>query len=310
MITMTDEDINDVENEPGQHISVMLREIVEHLNLPPGGCLVDCTLGLGGHTAALAEKLGAEGKIIAIDRDQESLSLATKRLSDVKAQVTFVHDDFRRIDKILEQLGVREVDGILLDLGISSFQLNNPQRGFSIKQDGPLDMRMDQQMAFSAFDLINSLSEQEISTILKTYGEERMHNRIARYLVHERKRHPIETTKELCDIVLRSLPSHYRRQRIHPATRTFQAFRIAVNRELEALEVALNHAIDFLKVGGRICVISFHSLEDRIVKVKFRTLAREGKLLLVVKKPLRPSDEECANNPRARSACLRVAEKI
>lgn len=292
------------------HVPVMRQEVVDYLRLPGGGCFVDCTLGMGGHTRSAAAWLGNEGRIIAIDRDQESLMLAQKNLASCPTKITFVHEDFRRVDQILEQQGIREVDGFLFDLGISSFQLDNPERGFSFREDGPLDMRMDQDMCFSAYDLINSLSEKEISSILKVYGEERFHNRIARYLVNERKRHLIGTTKELCDVVLRALPAHYRRQKIHPATRTFQAFRIAVNRELEALEVALTKSLDLLKTGGRICVISFHSLEDRIVKVNFRAFAKAQRMTVITPKPLWPSDEEVAQNPRARSARLRVGEKI
>lgn len=292
------------------HVPVMPQEVFDYLRLPVGGCFVDCTVGLGGHSARAAEFLGPQGRIIAIDRDEQSLAVAQRNLASSLTPITFMHDDFRRVDVILKRLGINTVDGLLMDLGISSFQLGNPNRGFSFREDGPLDMRMDQDMSFSAFDLINSLSEREISSILKIYGEERLHNRIARYLVQERNRHPIETTKALSDIVLRALPPHYRRQRIHPATRTFQAFRIAVNRELEALEVVVDKSLDILAVGGRICVISFHSLEDRIVKVKFRTFTKAQRLMLLTKKPVKPSEHEVALNPRARSACLRAGEKM
>jgi 16S rRNA (cytosine1402-N4)-methyltransferase len=292
------------------HIPVMLQEVVEYMNLPVGGVFVDCTIGLAGHASTLAKKLGETGRIIGIDRDMAALRQAEESLRGLGPKCSFVHADFRKIDTVLNELGVEQVDGILLDLGISSLQLDDPARGFSLNLPGPLDMRMDQEGAFSAYDLINSLSEKEISSILKIYGEERLHNRIAHFLVNERVKHPIESTTELRDVVLKALPPRYKRQKIHPATRTFQAFRIAVNRELESLEMALDKCLGILKPHGRICVISFHSLEDRIVKHKFRAFAKEGKISLVFKKPLRPTDEEVQLNSRSRSACLRVAEKI
>ncbi len=291
------------------HIPVMHKEIAEYLRLPLGGICVDGTLGMGGHTRLLAQQVGPMGKIIAIDRDRQSLETAKKNLLDLSERIIFVQDDFRNIDKILDGLQINNVDGILLDLGISSFQLDNEQRGFSIKANGPLDMRMDQDSWLSAYDLINSLSEKELSLILKDYGEERWHNRIARRLVQERSLRPIETTKDLSDIVLKSIPSGQKWQKIHPATRTFQAFRIAVNRELESLDIALGKIVPYLKPTGRIAVISFHSLEDRIVKNKFRSSAFAGELNLVLKKPLSVSLEEEQVNPRSRSARLRVAEK-
>ncbi len=295
------------------HIPVMYREVLEYLRLPVDGCFVDGTVGLGGHSSLVAESLSENGRIIGIDRDEEALKIADEKLKGFKPQTTLVHDDFRNMDNVLDSLGIEKVDGVLLDLGISSFQLNNPQRGFSFQVDGPLDMRMDQSGWLSAYDLINSLSEREISMILRNYGEERFHNRIANYLVTHRTQHPIESTGELRDAVLKAMPHrykhHYKRQKIHPATRTFQAFRIAVNRELEALEIVLDKCIASLKVGGRLCVLSFHSLEDRIVKHHLRNAAKAKKIDLIVKKPLRPTDEEIKENPRARSARLRVAEK-
>ena len=292
------------------HVSVLLKEVQMYLNLPAGGCLVDATLGLGGHSAALAAALGPQGRIIGIDRDGDSLALAAERLAGVAPHCDFVHDDFRHIDRVLDRMGITEVDGILMDLGISSYQLDNAERGFSLQADGPLDMRMDQDGAFSAYDLINSLSEREIASILRMYGEERLSGRIARFVVEARLRQPIETTNELRDVVVRALPVRYKRQKIHPATRTFQALRIAVNRELESLEQTLEKCVNCLRPGGRICVIAFHSLEDRIVKTKFREFAKAGLLELVVKKPVRPSEAEISVNPRARSACLRVGERL
>ena len=309
MVQFAWEEIKKNMEEQAAHIPVMHKEITEYMRLPIGGCCVDGTLGMGGHTRLLAEQVGQTGKIIAIDRDRQSLETAKKNLSSVEGRVIFVQDDFRNIDRVLEGLKIQSVDGILLDLGISSFQLDNEQRGFSIKANGPLDMRMDQDSWLSAYDLINSLSEKELSLILKDYGEERWHNRIARRLVQERSIRPIETTKDLSDIVLKSIPSGQKWQKIHPATRTFQAFRIAVNRELESLDIALSKIVPYLKPQGRICIISFHSLEDRIVKNKFRSLVQSGELQIVLKKPLSVSLEEEQVNPRSRSARLRVAEK-
>ncbi len=308
MVQFAWEDRKSMENNAA-HIPVMHKEVAEYLRLPVGGYCVDGTLGMGGHTRLLAQQVGPTGKIIAMDRDRQSLETTKKNLTDIEGRIHFVQDDFRNIDRILDALEIKNVDGILLDLGISSFQLDNEQRGFSIKANGPLDMRMDQESWLSAYDLINSLSEKELSLILKDYGEERWHNRIARRLVQERALRPIETTKDLSDIVLKSIPSGQKWQKIHPATRTFQAFRIAVNRELESLDIALGKIVPYLKPGGRICVISFHSLEDRIVKNRFRSFAQTGELSLVLKKPLTVSPEEEQVNPRSRSALLRVAER-
>lgn len=297
-------------SSPAEHVPVMPKEVKEYLSLQKGGCFVDATLGLGGHTFLLAPCIGPEGRIIGIDRDAQALKQANVRLGLYAEQCTFVHDNFRNIDKVLSQLGISQVDGMLFDLGISSFQLNDPERGFSFQVEGPLDMRMNQENFLSAYDLINSLSEREISFILKEYGEERWHKRIARYLVSHR---PIETTTDLKEAVLKAIPAVYKykkRQRIHPATRTFQAIRIVVNRELEALDIALDRCIEYLKPRARVCVIAFHSLEDRVVKNKFRDFARAGRVKLLTKKPLFSSEEEVIGNPRARSARLRVAEKV
>jgi len=204
---------------------------------------------------------------------------------------------------------VKRVDGILFDLGLSSFQLDNPERGFSFRQEGPLDMRMDRHSYISAYDLINNLNEDEISSLLRNFGEERWHNRIARYLVYERQKHPIATTTELSEVIVRALPHKYRYFRIHPATRTFQAVRIAVNRELETFETSLQKTMDFLNKSARICVISFHSLEDRIAKLEFRKFAKDGLINIITAKPLTPGLSEIRDNPSSRSAKLRVAER-
>lgn len=292
------------------HIPVMLDEVMEYLAPREGGILVDCTLGLAGHAQAVLQAIGPKGRLVGIDRDAQSLRMARERLRAYLPQCDFIQENFKDIDRILHELKIKYVDGILMDLGISSFQLDDPQRGFSFQSDGPLDMRMDQNGCISAFDLINSLSEKEISVILRDYGEERWHNRIARSIISERAKNTIETTQDLSQVVVRAIPHGMKKGRIHAATRTFQAFRIAVNRELESLEVSLDKCVSMLKEGGRIAVISFHSLEDRIVKHKFRQLAKEGKVKLILKKPLRPGEKESQENSRARSARLRVAERI
>lgn len=292
------------------HVPVMMAEVLEALQLRSGDCVVDGTLGMGGHALEILKKIGPQGSFIGIDRDEESLSRAKNRLRDYQSQCRFLHEDFRNLDKALDQAGIGQVDAMLFDLGISSFQLENSERGFSLKNDGPLDMRMDKKSYISAYDLINSLSEKELSSILRNFGEERFHNRIAHHLVRERQRNPIESTRGLSEVVLRAVPSYYQHQRIHPATRTFQAFRIAVNRELEALEIVLGKCLQFLKNNARLCVISFHSLEDRIVKNKFRDFSQRKELKIITKKPLCPQDEEMKINPRSRSAKLRVAERI
>jgi len=295
-------------NQP--HIPVMATEVSSFFKLANDACMVDGTLGLGGHAALVAKQLGPEGCLIGIDRDKESLDMACRRLADYPCQKFFIHDDFRHIDTILRNLNISKIDGMLMDLGISSFQLADSSRGFSFQADGPLDMRINQDSFLSAYDLINSLSEMELSKILKNYGEERWHHRIARFLVEQRAKSPIQTTRELREAVLRAMPRSFKRHKIDPATRTFQAFRIAVNRELESLEVALSKISTFLKPGAPLVVIAFHSLEDRIVKQRLRALSDRKIVDLTVKKPLRPTPEECSRNPRSRSARLRVARKI
>ncbi|MCK9604544.1 MAG: 16S rRNA (cytosine(1402)-N(4))-methyltransferase RsmH, partial [Candidatus Omnitrophica bacterium] len=252
------------------------------------------------------------GRIVGIDRDEESLNIARQRLSDYSSSCEFVHGNFLDIDTILKDLNIDKVDGILLDLGISSFQLDDPQRGFSFQEEGPLDMRLDRSSYISAYDLINNLNEEEISSMLWTFGEERWHNRIARILVSEREKQPISTTLQLSNIVLKAIPYRYRYRhyRIHPATRTFQAVRIAVNRELETLETAINKAVELLNKKARICVISFHSLEDRIVKHSFRKFLAEGLVEIITPKPLTPLAQEVEANPASRSAKFRVAERL
>ncbi|MEW6009241.1 MAG: 16S rRNA (cytosine(1402)-N(4))-methyltransferase RsmH [Candidatus Omnitrophota bacterium] len=287
----------------------MCKEVIEYLNLKDGDCVLDATVGTGGHAKAILEAIGPNGRLIGIDRDLDSLLFAKSNLASFSANITLVHDDFRNLDKILKDLKVKAVDGMLFDLGISSFQLDDPKRGFSFRTDAPLDMRMDKNSYISAYELINYLSEPELASIIKTFGEERWHNRIARFLVQERSKTPISTTDQLAQIIIKAIPYKGRFIGIHPATRTFQAIRIAVNRELEALEIALDRAVGFIKPTGRICVISFHSLEDRIVKKKFKVLLKEGIANVITPKPVRPLDEEMASNLRSRSAKLRVMER-
>lgn len=292
------------------HVSVMHREVMEFLNPSAGGCFLDCTLGLAGHSVTIAERIGSRGHLIGLDRDEKSLQLAHERLAGFKGRLDLVQSDFRDFDAVLKNLGVKELDGMLLDLGISSFQLDDPNRGFSFRAEGPLDMRMDQNSFMSAYELVNTLTEVELAKIIFNFGEERYSRRIARMMVQYRATKPLETTQELEEIIFKAVPASYRHQRIHPATRTFQAIRIAVNRELESLKIVLDKCPDYLKVGGRIAVISFHSLEDRIVKEKFRNLSKEERFSLLFKKPLSPGDDETQTNPRSRSAKLRVAERI
>lgn len=313
MITelLSEDQKENMSEESNNHIPVMLNEVMALLDPKENDVMVDCTMGLGGHSEAILKKVGPCGRLIGIDRDEQALRLVRERLKSYREQAHFIQGDFRNLDSILGELKIAKVNGILLDLGISSFQLDDAQRGFSFQADGPLDMRMDQNNPVSAFDLVNSMSENELSLILRNYGEERWHNRIARQIIRQRGVHPIATTRDLKEIVLKAVPHKpYGGERIHPATRTFQAIRIAVNGELESLEMALDKYFDFLAPGGRIAVIAFHSLEDRIVKNKFRAFAKEGKIRLMVKKPLRPSDEECRENSRSRSAKLRAAERI
>ena len=295
--------------EANAHISVMPKEALEFLNLPQGGVAFDGTLGMGGHAYLMAQQVGPKGHVIGCDRDPSSLAKANERLSELKSNIDLVQGNFKDIRGILKDLKVDAVDGILLDLGISSFQLNDPLRGFAFKSEGPLDMRMDQTQGRSAADFVNRASEEAISQAIFEFGEDRFARRIAQAIVRARVEQEITKTNELADLILRALPKGYQRGRIHPATRTFQALRIVVNDELGLLPQALNDCFDSLKVGGRLCVISFHSLEDRIAKNTFRRLSDEDRAQILTKKPLEASDEEAVINPRARSAKLRAIQR-
>jgi 16S rRNA (cytosine1402-N4)-methyltransferase len=274
--------------------------------------ILDCTVGYGGHAEMILDGSDSVMKLIGLDQDVRAIACSRERLGRFGERVVLRKGNFRDLKSHLGELGVPNVAGVLFDLGVSSPQLDDPARGFSFMQDGPLDMRMDQAADVTAADLVNGCGEQELADIIFQYGEERYSRRIARAIVRERERKPIDTTGALGSLVAGAVPSAYRHGRIHCATRTFQALRIAVNRELERLEPSLRDAVDVLAPMGRICVISFHSLEDRIVKHTFRSLAQgsAARLALLTKKPILPSEQECRENPRARSAKLRVAERL
>jgi len=300
------------------HIPVLTKEILSYLNLKKGGVYIDCTLGGGGHSKTILENIYPHGLLIGIDQDIEAIETAKEELKSYIDKVKLVKGNFKNLEEILSDLKTETVSGIIFDLGVSFHQLKAKERGFSFKEDSHLDMRMDLNQEFNADILINSYSEKDLAEIFEKYGEERFSKRIARLIAIERKKKTITTTKQLADLVIRSLPRTKKRHtwRIHPATRVFQAIRIEVNQELKALEKGLNQAIRVLEDKGRICVISYHSLEDRIVKHLFKEAEREGKeqknygLKIVTKKPIKPSLEELRDNPKARSAKLRVAEKI
>jgi len=292
------------------HIPVMCKEVVEYLNLRPGSIVIDATIGTAGHSLAMLEKILPGGLLIGLDKDKETLEVARERLKSFNNRCILIQEDFRNIDSVTNRLNLGGVDAILFDLGISSFQLDNPERGFSFTNEGPLDMRMDRESFISAYDLVNNLNADEISNILESFGQEHWHNRIARHLVQERGKFPIATTRQLSNIVVNSIPYKARHKKTHAATKTFQALRIAVNRELEAEEEALKKSVHLLNKGGRICVLSFHSLEDRIVKHNFKNFSTNGELKIITPKPLVASEEEKTANPLSRSAKLRVAERL
>lgn len=295
------------------HTPVMSDEVVWLIHPRPGGVYIDCTLGSGGHALGLLEFAGAGAQVIGIDRDQDAISAAKERLNIFRDTVTFVHGNFSDLQDIVKNLGILKADGILFDLGVSSHQLDEAERGFSYMEDGPLDMRMGQETGPSAKDLINTLSAEEIASILKTYGEERWADRIAEFIVKRRDKAPVTTTGELADIVKAAIPAKARRSGPHPARRTFQALRIAVNQELDNLHAGLDQAIRILRSGGRLVVISYHSLEDRIVKTTFLKMSSpkgQDSLRILTKKPIVPCMEEIIANPRSRSAKLRAAEKF
>lgn len=307
------------------HIPIMLAEILVHMGLRPGGTYVDCTLGGGGHSYEIVRRIQPDGRLIGIDQDPDALAAAGERLAEYAYGVTLVHSNFYRLKEVLAELGIPAVDGILFDIGVSSHQLDEAGRGFSYMQDAPLDMRMNPQDSTTAGELVNNLPEQELTRIIREYGEERWAKRIAEFIVRRREQKPVVTTGELVEVIKQAIPAGARREGPHPAKRTFQALRIAVNDELNRFGGALRDAVEVLNPGGRVCVITFHSLEDRIAKETFRELTgrctcppelpvckceNEPLVKVLTGKPIIPSAAEIDANPRARSAKLRVAQKV
>ncbi len=307
------------------HKSVLLHETIENLNIKPDGIYVDGTLGGAGHSSEIVKRLSEKGRLIGIDQDADAIAAATGRLSDYADRVTIIRSNYAAMKSELQKIGITQVDGILLDLGVSSFQLDTPERGFTYREeDAPLDMRMDQRQSQTAKDIVNGYSEQELYRIIRDFGEDRFAKNIAKHIVTERQKKEIETTGELTEIIRASIPMKVQATGGHPAKRTFQAIRIELNRELEVLQDNLDEMIDLLSDGGRLCIITFHSLEDRIVKTSFRknenpcTCPKEfpvcvcGKVSkgkVITRKPILPSEEELEENKRAKSAKLRVFER-
>ena len=296
----------------GSHEPVLVDEILFWLQCKPGGVYVDCTLGYAGLATRILDHTAPDGILVGIDRDAVALAESRSRLHDVMARVRLKHGNFSELKAMVAETELLRVDGVIFDLGVSSPQLDRPERGFSFREDGPLDMRMDQREGRTAADLIRDLPETELADVIYQLGEERYSRRIARAIVQARMQGAIGTTRELAAVVERAVPASYRHGRIHCATRTFQALRIAVNRELDVLEPALRDAVDILSPGGRVCAVSFHSLEDRIVKHTFRALANgpEASVRVLTKKPVIASEAERDHNPRSRSAKLRVVERL
>ncbi|MEW9123710.1 MAG: 16S rRNA (cytosine(1402)-N(4))-methyltransferase RsmH [Thermotaleaceae bacterium] len=308
-----------------QHVTVLLNETVAYLNIKPNGIYVDGTLGGAGHASKVCESLEKNGLFIGIDQDNQALAVSKERLSKYEVRQLFAHNNFSNIKAVMQELQIDGMDGMVLDLGVSSYQLDEGSRGFSYMQDAPLDMRMDMRHDFSAKDVVNEYEEELLAQIISNYGEEKWAKRIAKFIVDGRRQKTIETTGELVEIIKAAVPAAARRDGPHPAKRTFQAIRIEVNGELEILEKTIRDITNLLHKGGRLCIITFHSLEDRIVKNVFKDLARACKcppeypictcggkadLKILTKKPILPSDDEVINNPRSRSAKLRVAEKL
>ncbi|MEI3338360.1 MAG: 16S rRNA (cytosine(1402)-N(4))-methyltransferase RsmH [Clostridium sp.] len=307
-----------------KHISVLLNECLEGLAIKEDGTYVDCTLGGAGHSSHILKRLSSKGTLIGIDQDNDALKAAKEKLKNY-SNVKFVHNNFYNIDSILTSLDIPNVDGILMDLGVSSYQLDEGERGFSYMKDAPLDMRMDRDRDFSAYDVVNTYSEEDLYRIIRDYGEEKFAKRIAKFIVDRRNDKPIETTLQLVDIIKAAIPAKARREGPHPAKRTFQAIRIEVNGELAILNKAIEDGVKHLNKGGRMAIITFHSLEDRIVKLKYRELAnpctcpkefpvcvcgRKPLVKIISRKAIEPSKEEVEENPRSRSAKLRVLEKL
>ncbi|MGE5607481.1 MAG: 16S rRNA (cytosine(1402)-N(4))-methyltransferase RsmH [Bacteroidota bacterium] len=308
-----------------KHQSVLLNEAIHYLDIKPAGIYLDATLGGGGHALQIASRMNHQGLLIGIDQDQSAIQASQERLANVNPEVKIFRSNFEAIPAILKDLEIDAIDGALFDLGVSSPQLDEEERGFSYKSEAPLDMRMDRSQPFSAFHLVNSASVDDLTRVIGEYGEERWAKRIALFIERQRREKEIKTTGELAEIIKKAIPAAARRTGPHPARRTFQAVRIAVNNELEVLEKALEETIPLLRQGGRIVVISFHSLEDRIVKNVFAKEAKgcrcpkelpvcqcnhQPRLKIITKKPVLPTEDEIRLNPRARSSKLRSAEKL
>ena len=296
-----------------KHVSVLLDEVIDNLDIKPDGIYVDGTLGGAGHASEVCKRLGPDGRFIGIDQDEEAIAASTARLAEFGSKVTIVKSNYVHMKQVLSDQGIRKVDGIVLDLGVSSYQLDNAERGFSYMEDAPLDMRMDREQTISAKDIVNEYPESELFRVIKDYGEERFAKSIARNIVRQREKKQIETTGELVDIIRASMPAKARNGKGHPAKRTFQAIRIECNHELEVLRDALDNMVDLLNDGGRICIITFHSLEDRMVKTQFRkaenpctcppnfpvcVCGNVSKGKVITRKPILPSEEELEHNSR------------
>ncbi|MDE7447238.1 MAG: 16S rRNA (cytosine(1402)-N(4))-methyltransferase RsmH [Lachnospiraceae bacterium] len=308
-----------------KHTSVLLEETIEGLNIKPGGIYVDGTLGGGGHSREIAARLGESGRLIGIDQDEAAIEAAGKRLSEFGDKVSIVRSNYRNTKAVLASLGITGIDGMMLDLGVSSYQLDTQERGFSYRFDTPLDMRMDRSQSLTAREIVNHYDEMELFRVIRDYGEEKFAKNIAKHIVQAREKKLIETTGELNEIIRASIPAKMRAEGGHPSKRTFQAIRIECNKELEVLKDSLNELIDLLNSGGRLCIITFHSLEDRIVKMAFKQAANpctcppsfpvcvcgkvsQGKV--ITGKPILPGEEEREENPRSKSAKLRIFEKV
>ena len=307
-----------------KHKSVLLEETIDGLNIKPEGIYVDGTLGGAGHASEVCRRLSAKGRFIGIDQDQDAIIAASERLAAYEDRVTIIRSNYCYMVNELKNLGIQKVDGIVLDLGVSSYQLDNEERGFTYRVDAPLDMRMDQRQSRTAADIVNGYDEKELYRIIRDYGEDKFAKNIAKHIVQARERQPIETTGELVEIIKAAIPAKIRMQKGHPAKQTFQAIRIELNRELEVLRDSLDDMIDFLNPGGRLCIITFHSLEDRIVKNAFRknehpctcppdfpvcVCGKTPKGKVVTRKPILPGEGELEENSRSKSAKLRVFER-
>lgn len=307
-----------------KHVSVLLNETIDGLNINPDGIYVDGTLGGGGHAYEVCKRLSDKGRLIGIDQDGEALEAAREHLKEFEDKITLVRSNYCEIDTILKDLDIDKVDGIVLDLGVSSYQLDNLERGFSYKSDAPLDMRMDQRQVKTAADVVNTYSENELFRIIRDYGEDKFAKNIAKHIVMERQKKPFETTAQLSEVIKHSIPMKFQNKGGHPAKKTFQAIRIEVNKELTVLRDSIDKMIELLNENGRICIITFHSLEDRIVKTKFRenenpctcptdfpvcVCGKVSKGKVITRKPIVPGDKEITENKRAKSSKLRIFER-